>query len=672
MLGLALLSFVYFLSTSALASSEGSDLARDRSNNAQLIQLKFRDGTIITAKLEDQPLIWKTVARSGKITESRINFSDIESLSLTKEPASEAMSAVLKLVKQLDSPIFSQRESAESELRKSGKGFREVFLQADRLATPDGRFRMTRVLNATRTRSSKRNSQLFALDRLTLISGKVLEGDAGKLELNCDYLEKQVSVNRSMLQSIARPSPTKTTRPIDGDKPILVSLFHDQASFSKSGQHRLLEFENNGDGVPLSEHEDISESYTNFGILLGTEFPRGFVGESGYDFAFKDNPTGDNSVCVYKSRAGTQRFQGLMEFTFCEPGKKSISNGVHEFGCFIASVKHSRDILLEAYDAQGRLLGVCESTSEKCSFCGIKSSIPIARLTIRSNPWMLELRKRVDMDFAVDNVYFSKPVPIDSTAVTRHFCGTNGDFIPLSSIRILDDEQIEVRARQLPLLTIDPATANCLRLQTTSRAKPRRSGWMLLRSDNSTLHWDPSNFLYSSTLKKQIDVDDIVAMWPANRTMHFPVAGDFEHGENLLVFPGCRIASNKIELSDKGIRWKTEKVLQEALGEDKVKTLEGKLLPPDNVVPDGTDLKFDDTSRKKFETPTVWLKRPTSITANQGFINTTTGETLVYGDESRMQLKSVSRSGITLSQDGEDIEIPIRDVVSFYPPQPSP
>lgn len=642
---------------------------RGLANEPVSFQLEFRDGTLITAAIEDAPLVWKTVSQSGQIANESIKFSDVRSLSLTTEPASEPMAMILKLVQQLDDDSFSIREAAERELRKTGRRFRSVINQAQQPATLDGRYRLNRIINLIRSGTKEK---LIELDRLTLKSGRVLNGDAGQLEINCSYLGSELSIGRQQMLSLQQPVPVAQTRPAGDIQPVRVELFHDLVSFQKSGKHKLLDFEKNGKGIPLSRQENISDSYTGDGIRFGTNFPKGFVGESGYPFNFKDQPPGDNSVCVYKSFAGTQRFLGVMEFTFCAPGKPSIDHGVYEFGCFIATVKRSRDILLEAFDAQGRLLGVCESSNGLCTFCGIKSNVPIAKLTIRSNPWMTELRNRVDQDYAVDNVYFSSPVPIDSSFEKRHFRASNGDYISTSYSRFVGENKLEFNSRHLAMLSVDPVEASSIGIQIPQPKRRPREDWMMLRSDNSTLRWSPQRPFFSTTLQQQVDLKDIVAIWPEKKAMHYPVAGDFTGGKNVLVFPGCRVATNGLVVDKNGYRTKNETVLQESLGESTSKATDGTPLPDDDVVPKNIDYSFDTANQKQFEIPTIWFREPSPISASQGFVRTSTGEILIFGPDSKMQLKSIGSSNFVLAQDGKQLTLPTASVQSIYPPQPTP
>ena len=75
-----------------------------------------------------------------------------------------------------------------------------------------------------------------------------------------------------------------------------------------------------------------------------------------------------------------------MELRFCLPNQQSVRAGVHELGLFIARVNHSRDFIMEAYNADGQILGSVEASDQQYVFMGIKSSEPIVfvRILVKS------------------------------------------------------------------------------------------------------------------------------------------------------------------------------------------------------------------------------------------------------------------------------------------------
>ncbi len=654
-------------------------------------QIEYRDGTTIAVNFVKEQLSWTSVSGFGQTSKRVIDMSQIRSIKLTTEPAGDQLANILKLIGELDSDEFYVREEAENQLRSTGKRFRSVIQSNNSLKTPDGIYRLKRVLSSMRVSPNQKNR--IELDELVLLDGTKLSGDAGPDDFEVTYRGKTITVARKRLSRILKADLDFNTR-TEQREVINTKLFHSHVDFMKEREVKLVDFERKPDGVALSSlDKNISDDFVDFGLLLGTEYPKGCVGISGgrtgpYEIKAGDKPVGGNSACVYKSLTGGRtgnRFQGVMEITFCQPGNKNMPRGVKDFGIFLSRVNHSRDLLVEAWDSMDRLIGVCESNDEPCTFCGISSSVPIAKIRILSNPWILELRRQnaepedrgkqlVDKDYAVDNVMFSKPLPIDSINKERHYLGRNGDMIPLNWAIIYSQDRIEFGSRNFQLLSSDLSSANTIALKTMRKKLPQKlnsdTAWMAMLSDNSILKWDPRKPLRSATLKRDLVREDVVAIWPAGRPPRLPLKGDFDDGKNVIVYPGCRVVTPQVDFDAKGFRWSNPTVKTESLHEDnefKVDARPGD--KPDNVAPRKTNYSFDLTSIPEYEVPTIWFKPPTSIRSAEGAIRLNGGEVLVYGEGANFQLQSMDRSKIQLSFGGDEVLIPLSQVVSILPPK---
>ena len=649
----------------------------------QSVQLLYRDGTILTGQFVDPTLLWTDVSESGQMTKIPIEVNKIKSLTLTLEPASANLADVLKLISDLDSDDFFVREEAEQRLKKAGSKFRSMIERNTKMKTPDGTYRLKRVLSSMKSNST--NSE-FALDVLKLADGKKLTGDAGNKSFDFVFQgDRKVSVARNMIERISRANPELTTRPA-GREVVETKLFHNHARFMKTPGLRLVDFQSRPDGSSLrSLDKNISDSFVDFGLKLGTEYPMGCVGISGYDIKGGDRPVGGNSVCVYQSKTRkVKRFQGVMEITFCQPGKKNVPHGVNNIGMFLSRVTHSRDLLVEAYDVTDRLIGVCESSDEPCTFCGISSTVPIARVRVLSNPWMLELRKlnapedkragqKVDQDFAVDSVMFSNPVPVDSLRKDRHFLGRNGDMVAASWVRIFEKDRIELASRSIKLLSVGLDAANTIVLKPIPKTLPNRrsdKAWMAMLSDNSIVRWNPTAPLKSTTLGQDLDHNEVIAIWPAIKKPQLPLAGDFDDGPRVIVYPGCRVVGADVEFDGKGYRWTKGEVRAENLHEENEQKVDQRSDDlPDKVAPRKKSYSFDVSSLPEYETPTIWFKQPTMTLASQGVIRLDAGEMLVYGKDALFQLKSIDARQITITFGEKELSIPLGKVVSIAPPQ---
>lgn len=656
-------------------------------------QIEFRDGTTLTADFVDAQLMWTDVTNLGEMTKKPIDVSRIVSIKLTNEPASAKLAEVLNLINQLDSDDFFEREEAEKLLAKNGRQFKSLIQQYQTLKTSDGTYRIKRLLSKLRSNNKKRQSG-YALDILVLDDGTKLKGDIGRENIKFSLRGNTIALPRQNLLRISRANPEFKTRTARRDF-VEAKIFHDHTKFRKDRSLKLVDFELQPDGTPLRAVSGkitmVATEFVDFGLLLGTEFPKGCVGISAYPLKGKDKPVGGNSICVFASKTRTmERFFGVMEFTFCQPGKQNVPHGVKDFGMFIGEITHSRDFLIEAYDSLDRLIGVWEANDEPFAFCGFSSSVPIAKVRVLSNPWALELRKLypddlpvnvrrhvVDKDYAVDSIMFSKPVPIDSIRKDRHLLGRNGDLIPANRIRILDQDSVEIGSRYVGILNVDLSQTSTVGLKAIPRTLPSKfrnnsTIWMAMLRDNSVLQWNPDSFLQSTTLKRKLSLENVVAIWPAGRQPHMPLAGDFEAGKNVLVYPGCRVATSEISVDDKGFRWNDGEVLMQNLYEandQKINQRGPTKDLPDKVSPRKKDYSFDTKSMMEFEKPTIWFDRPTSMLSTQGALRLDNGEMLVYGPDAMFDLKSIDKGKVIMTFGGEDVMILLSKVVSIVPPQ---
>ena len=372
-------------------------------------QIEFRDGTTLTSEFVDAQLMWTDVTKLGEMIEKPIDVSRVVSVTLSNEPGGEKLAEVLNLINQLDSDDFFEREEAEKQLKKNGRQFRSLLQQHQTLQTPDGTYRIKRLLSTLRVNRQKGQTG-FTLDLLVLDDGTKLKGDVGREDIKFSIQGRTVALPRQNLLKITRANAELKTR-TDRSELVEAEIFHDHSKFMQGRDLKLVDFEHRPDGSVLkSSDRDITKQFVDFGLMLGTEFPKGTVGISGgYSLRGKDKPVSGNSICVYASKSRTiDRFFGVMEITFCQPGKQNVPHGVRDFGLFIGDITHSRDFLIEAYDTLDRLIGVWEANDEPFTFCGISSSVPIAKIRVLSNPWALELRKLYP-----DCLLYTSPSPRD-------------------------------------------------------------------------------------------------------------------------------------------------------------------------------------------------------------------------------------------------------------------
>lgn len=689
---LACVCVLFAATTSVLVASEPTE---------SQFQIEFLDGTILTSTFTEPKLMWTDVSEFGEMKKRSIDVSKILSLTLAEEPASAQLAAVFNLISDLDSDDFFTREEAEQQLRKNARRFRDMIAKYDALKTPDGNYRLQRILSSLRVSPNAKTG--FLLDVLILDDGSKLSGDAGMGTLQFTINGKQFDLSRKQLAKITRANEAMVTRP-ETREFVETKLFHDHAKFMKDRELKLIDFEHKPDGTPLTKKDkNASTTFVDDGLILGTAYPMGCVGVSGFEIESGDKPVGLNSVCVYKSKVRlTSKFSGIMEITFCQPGKQHVPHGVKDFGMFLSKVNHSRDILVEAYDATDRLIGVCESNDEVCTFCGISSSVPIAKVRAVSNPWILAVRRKmlaemiksdkfsaqlgdkdfevsykiIDHDFAADSMMFSSPVPIDSSRDTKHFLGRNGDMLDAKWIRVFDADRIEFGTPIIDLMNISLSQANTVGLKRAPKVSVsqlrRRGTWKAMLRDNSVLEWNPNSPLRSNTLKQELSREDVIAIWPSTKQPQLPLSGDFDAGKNVLVYPGCRVATTEVKFDKNGFRWNGGKVLKENLHEENVQKVEQRSIEfdiPDQVAPSSNKFSFNTNDMADYETPTIWLEKPTSMLASQGALRLDNGEVIVFGTDTLTTLNEITPKQVELTFRGKEIAIPISRIVAIVPPQ---
>jgi len=292
------------------------------------------------------------------------------------------------------------------------------------------------------------------------------------------------------------------------------------------------------------------------------------------------------------------------------------------------------------------------------------------------NKSFVDSYKVIDRDFAADSMMFSKPVPIDSSHDTKHYLGRNGDMVNAKWVRVFDTDRIEFGAPNIDLMNISLSQANTIGLKAAPKVSKqllqRRGTWKAMLRDNSVLEWNPNSLLRSNTLQQDLPREDVIAIWPSTKKPQLPLSGDFDAGKNVLVYPGCRIATTEVKFDKNGYRWNGSKVLEENLHEENDQKFDQRSIDediPDRVTPSGNKFSFNAKDTSAYETPTIWFEKPTSMLGNQGALRLDHGEVIVFGPDALTTLTRIGPKQVTLTFHGKEISIPISKIVAIVPPQ---
>jgi len=624
--------------------------------NADELQLTLKDGSAITVQMIDQNIRWTDLRESGKLVQRDVPLATIKTLVLSPTQASEQATAVVRLLNDLSSSRYFDRQSAEDQLSDPAIGgpFRSLIESQTDHVEFEVRYRIQRIISRL-----KRETEIVSsdLDVLTTDNGRQIEGYAGEFSLTGKFRGNDIMFVRSQVSLITKSQ--KKAPPAESGEELSVEIYHDHKGSFYLNDQAFIGFESTPAGHDLPGDGNVTDSYVPLGLKPETK-QNGFVGVSGYRFKFDRLPVRGNSVCVFENTGGRhERFRGVMEFKFCMPNQPAVTAGVREFGLFIARVGHSRDIIMEAYSADGHLLACVESTDQPCVFTGVKSNELITKIRILSNPYLFRVDRTIDNDYAVDSVCFSHPEVATNTPGSdkKSIRLKNGDLLVSHDLNI--GNVISTRVNNKPYkIPIDKVDAIQFGKEEVLSETP---SWAVLLKDGSLLYVKTGDRFSSEQFPGlEFSRAEIAAIANSKMPIRFPAAGDFEKGNNVVVFPTCRIATDVI-FSPAGFSWNKSAIkIQQPLFTGKEDPAEEDPTPQMNSIQYETAWPED--------TPTVWLSPPMAQSCKLGRIRLADGQQLSIGPGATFQFESLSQEQVILSAGGQNRIIRIQDVLSIVFP----
>lgn len=644
--------------------------------NAEEFQISLQSGTVITVDVKTPTLKWTRVSDSGESSEETIEIARLNRMILSESPVGKKVETIRQLITNLAGDSYQKRELAEERLSEPETAGQFMEMLQSNLDHPnfEVRYRIQRILKKLEDQDATEQDNQF--DRLFFKDGQIAEGDLGNLSLELSYRGQPLNLKREQIAMISQP--TNKPRFADSGKKIDVEIFHKPLNIFYRVDQTRIDFEKSPDGVELRRPADVSQTFVPVGLKLGTE-QKGYIGISGYGFKFgPEKRAGGNSICVYET-VGTysKRFKGIMEMRFCMPNQPSVAAGVMEFGMQMARVNHSRDFIVEAYNADNQLLASVESSDEPCVFSGIKSTQPIAKIRILSNPYLFRIDRAIDEDYAVDSICFSPPVPIDSLAPKNQPSVTlnNGDLLKINKIKLsgpdaisispVGEQNYKIGFDEIRSINFNHSFQKDPQSFTRLRPKQVLDTWTAMISDGSILFIEPGTPMTSTLFPKvQLGLETFTGMWLTRNPSRFPMKSDFEKGKNVIVFPTCRIIPELISFADYGFAWdeRAEKIVQDL-------QIEGDEKDQDDPTPNVDRITYETASAES--SPTVWLKPPRTIEARQGRIILADGQQLILNGELKFQLTEIQEDKITLSVGKEIATIPLEQIqIIEFPERP--
>jgi hypothetical protein len=633
--------------------------------------ISLNSGSLLHVEMPDQWLRWTNLASSAKgVQEQQIRLSEARQIVFSKQAGEQQLMRVRQYLFDLkdESSTYESREIAEKELSQPELGARYRFIiEADsNHPVLEVRHRIQRILNAL---NKVETTNIGPLDRIQLKDRTWLSGDVGNQHFEFSFRGGLLRLDRNQIESISTESYSGSAplpRGVVANRTEVMQRF-DRERWGKD--HRFIDFELSPTGEPLVSRTDVSNLYLPLGLLMRSEKP-GYIGISGYAFRM-DCPPKENSICVFESVGNAfGRFKGIMEFRFCEPHQSGALAGVQEFGLFATRVDNARDFILEGYNSEGHLLGTVEASDANCVFMGIRSSEPMVRLRLLSNPYLFSLKRKVDEDYCVDDVYFSAPqvLPHLTAIQDANIVTTNGEIL-VGPWRIADDivslrlretgQQIELPLTEVRSLNFGNATELV--------GKGKRI-WYAMLEDRTILEVNPQAGFQSEWFEnRKIDPSQLVGLWLAPNGLRFPLAGDFNDQDGptscVMVFPTARLVSRDLKLSNSGYAWQKSEMLQQDLW---VLTGESGKQAAEDPTPDILAVDFSSTSPEQI--PTLWLQKPPDQSSDLGFILLTSGQQVVLNGTLGIKLGHIGDDSVVVQWGAQSQEIPFPSISKIVLP----
>lgn len=654
---------------------------------SQRLDLQLRDGAVVTMEVDSESFQWRDVEKDLSV--ESIRWDQIERLTLAETTAQSQRLRLNDLLDDLANDSYALREKADECLSEANFSGPYKSLLVDRLRTTkdfEVKLRLRRILG-TITQVAPA-SDFHQFDRV-LLSGTGNEdpkslnknGDTGEFVVKGRAFGGQaVELNRKQIVSItpyrevadkekanATFTPVKTLNQIDRN------LFNVDSE--------LISFEVSASGAEIPVGKTVNDMFVASGLRMRTE-SAGYLQLIKYPFRLCPIESGDRCVCPYDANSD-KKLRGVSVFTFCVPGQPNATAGVSKFGVFLERVEHSRDVVVEAYNRHGQLVGMVEATDQVCVFAGFLSENLITKVRISKNDTLLEVDRTIDETYAFDCVFIDTPRPLPQlapsaapsnakqTAFTRVNMKT-GDELIVDQVRIGEQDVAYVnpytgKREATPWVEVDSIAHSQLanhRAVTTPTMVQLADG-SILRTDSTSL---TSSFDF---IGHEFAKDQIVGAWMG--TCRLPYDIEVNSDKPIIVFPSSQIVAEKFELLDDGFVWDNETSvihLQKVHIGDLNDPFEDIEEPVPDPIPNTDRFSFPTHAKtnNSFRTaPSVWLSSPSRPDPKLGFIHFTDGQYLVLNSELGFNVTSIdqTRRSMTVEIDGTSKTFPLSRIRSL-------
>ena len=272
--------------------------------------VEFRNGTRVDIELADPSIAWREVAEDGRVTEGRLDLSQVQEIELAQSPASQQAMRVTRLVKQLQAREFATRSQAEKALIEEARPFLGILKRAANNPNPEVRYRVKRILKRIKGMSGQ---SVAEYDEVITNSGKRLFGDCGGLTLNASFRERSFKINRLNVGKLTRITDSSQTK----GQPWENRYFREPEKRFYQKNQRNIDFDIGPNQKSYEKSEEVNAAFAKWGCLLNAkcDAPAKVVITT---FKITAGVSSQHSAATYVKETRT-KYRGELHIRFCMP-----------------------------------------------------------------------------------------------------------------------------------------------------------------------------------------------------------------------------------------------------------------------------------------------------------------------------------------------------------------
>jgi hypothetical protein len=608
--------------------------------------LNLTSGSAIQVEVLTPQISWRDLIPGAAAEFRNIPVSEIELLVTAPQARTQVVNTIKGLVEQLGDPDYRKREAAENELKQLPSDQVAALLNtATESPSAEVSYRAKRILSG-RTPKPVNPDQF---DWLRLTNGQVLRGDAGDLQLSVRFRDKVLNVARGEFNALS-------FRPVTSAQPSATTA--SQLVPWESAPQGLtdIDFDRDFVGQDRENATNVNEQYLFQGIRFSTEIP-GNIGIRTIPLESDKFGVGVRGICVFDRRnpETVSIFRGTTRMEFCQPGLGGLTSGVRQLGLVASTIDFPRDIILQAFNSDGQIIAQVEANEPKFAYFGVQAAEPIALVRILSNPYLLQVQRKVDETYLIDGLKISTPERIIPSRAGSEMLTTlrNGDFLAGGSLDFAADGKAKLSYPALGLsidLNADEIESIVFPNSAPIQPDPKSNRWFTLLSDRSVVEVQVGQEFTVNRLDNQpLERDRIVALWSHRDYLRYPLAGDNDQKRTALVFPTSRIVCENLKLTEEAYSWEAGNP-QTLLQPVKLPQNSQGEIPDENPSPQFSKLDWVDP--KETQVPSIWFASPPGIDPKLGFVSLKNGEQLSFGPGAEFQLQSINSEAVVLKSSG--------------------